>query len=178
MSKEKIISVFGSYDPEPGSQQYQQAYQVGYELAQAGWTVANGGYAGTMEASARGAKQAGGTTIGVTCTAFARSRVNRYIDRQIPTDNLRQRLEKLIELAVGYVVLPGATGTLTELAYAWELINKQFLPGRILVIMGDFWLPVVELVEGVSPRSLGLVHRVDSPAELAEVFAAGLGGCE
>ena len=76
------------------------------------------------------------------------------------------------------MVLPGATGTLTELAYAWELINKQFLPGRILVIMGDFWLPVVELVEGVSPRSLGLVHRVDSPAELAEVFAAGLGGCE
>ena len=171
MQQAKIISVFGSYDPQPGSAPYRQAYQVGYELARAGWTVANGGYAGTMEASAKGAKDAGGNTIGVTCTAFARSRTNRYIDREIPTDNLRQRLEKLIELAHGYVVLPGATGTLAELALAWEMINKGFLPGRLLLILGDFWLPVLELIENTSPRSRGLVHRADSPVELVEILS-------
>ena len=171
MAQESIITIFGSYEPAPGSQAYQQSYQVGYELAKAGFVLANGGYAGTMEASAKGAKDAGGATIGVSCRAFARSKVNDYIDREIETDNLQQRLNKLIELGNGYVVLPGGTGTLAELAYTWELINKGFLPGRALVIMGDFWKPVVDLVEGSSPRSREMVTKAKDAKGLVEVFA-------
>ncbi len=174
MPQERIITVFGSYEPKAGSAKYDQAYQVGYELAQAGFVIANGGYAGTMEASAKGAKEAHGATIGVTCRAFERSKANEYIDREIETDNLRQRLDKLIELGSGYVVLPGATGTLTELAYAWEMINKGFSAGRVLVIMGSFWQPVVDLVESVSPRSRGIVHRAKTAKELVNVFGQGL----
>lgn len=128
--QERIITVFGSYEPGAGSAEYEQAYEVGYELAGAGFVVANGGYAGTMEASAKGAKEADGGTIGVTCRAFGRSKVNDYIDREIETANLQERLETLIELGSGYVVLPGGTGTLTELAYAWEMMNKGFIAGR------------------------------------------------
>ncbi len=170
MAQGRIITVFGSYEPKAGSGEYEQAYQVGYELAKAGFVLANGGYAGTMEASAKGAKEAGGETIGVSCRAFARSKVNDYIDREIETHNLRQRLDKLIELGKGYVVLPGGTGTLSELAYAWEMINKGFSAGRTLVIMGEFWQPVVELVEQVSPRSRGMVQKASEAKELAEIF--------
>ncbi len=106
----------------------------------------------------------------MSCRAFARSKVNDYIDREIETDNLRQRLDKLIELGSGYVVLPGGTGTLSELAYAWEMINKGFSAERTLVIMGQFWQPVVELVEQVSPRSRGMVQKVSEAKELAEIF--------
>ena len=168
--QERIITVFGSYEPRVGEAGYEQAYQVGYELARAGFVVANGGYAGTMEASAKGAKEAHGQTIGVICQAFKRSEVNEYIDKEIETANLQERLEKLIELGSGYVVLPGGTGTLAELACAWEMINKGFLPGRIMVIMGDFWQPVVELVEQVSQRSRGMVQKVSEAKELAEIF--------
>jgi len=146
MQQGRIITVFGSYESAPGSAEYEQAYQVGYELGRAGFSIANGGYAGTMEASAKGAKAAGAKTIGVTCTAFRRSRANTYIDQEIQTPSLCDRLDKLIELGCGYVVLPGGTGTLTELAYTWELMNKGFLTARPLVIMGDFWQPVVDLV--------------------------------
>ena len=170
MTQERIITVFGSYEPQAGEAGYEQAYQVGYELAGAGFVLANGGYAGTMEASAKGAKEAGGKTIGVSCRAFKRSEVNEYIDEEIETANLQERLEKLIELGSGYVVLPGGTGTLAELACTWEMINKGFLPGRLVVIMGEFWQPVVELVEQASQRSRGMVHKVSEAKELAEIF--------
>ena len=170
MNHDRIITVFGSYQPAPGSAPYLQAYHVGQVLARAGFTIANGGYAGTMEASAKGAKNSGGPTIGVTCTAFSRSSPNPYIDREISTPDLRSRLDKLIEIATGYVVLPGGTGTLTELAHVWELINKKFLPSRPLVILGDFWLPVVRLLENANPRCRNIVQFIDSPDILTDIF--------
>lgn len=171
METGRIITVFGSYDPAPGSAEYEQAYQVGLNLGRAGFVIANGGYAGTMGASAKGAKDAGSTTIGVTCAAFKRSSPNAYIDREIPTPSLHDRLEKLIELGLGYVVLPGGTGTLTELAYTWELLNKGFLTGRTLAVLGDFWLPLVDLVESATQRSRGFIVRADDPSQLPEIFA-------
>ena len=167
----RIITIFGSYEPAPGSGEYEQAYQVGYELGQIGFVIANGGYTGTMKASAKGAKEAGAKTIGVTCSAFRRSQANKYIDEEISTACLRDRLEKLIELGCGYVVLPGGTGTLTELAYSWELINKGFLGDKKLVIMGDFWQPVVDVVESTNRRSRGIIQRANEPRELREIFS-------
>ena len=167
MPQPRIITIFGSYEPAPGSPEYEQAYQVGFELARADFTIANGGYAGTMEASAKGAQEAGGKTIGVTCSVFRRSHLNAYIDEEIQTACLRDRLEKLIEIGTGYVVLPGGTGTLAELAYTWELLNKGFLADRPLVILGDFWQPVVELLSGARH----LVKRAEKPSELPEVFS-------
>ena len=166
MNQHRIITIFGSYEPAPGSIEYEQAYQVGLYLGRAGFTIANGGYAGTMEASAKGAQKAGAKTIGVTCSAFRRSQPNSYIDQEIQTANLHDRLKKLIELGTGYVVLPGGTGTLTELAYSWELINKGFLTSRTLVLLGDFWQPVVELV----PGARHLVKMAEEPAELPAIF--------
>ncbi len=61
-----IITAFGSSRPQPGSQAYETAQALGAALAKSGFVVANGGYGGTMEATARGAREAGGTTIGVT----------------------------------------------------------------------------------------------------------------
>ena len=64
----RIVSVFGGSAPKPGSPAYEEAQRCGALLAQAGWTVATGGYRGVMEAVSRGAHEAGGHVIGVTCT--------------------------------------------------------------------------------------------------------------
>ena len=65
----KIVSVFGGSAPKPGSApSYAEAQALGAALAQAGWTVATGGYSGVMEAASRGACEAGGHVIGVTCS--------------------------------------------------------------------------------------------------------------
>ncbi|MGQ9651756.1 MAG: SLOG cluster 4 domain-containing protein [Phycisphaerae bacterium] len=101
-----IICIFGSYAPKPGEPLYEQAYAIGYSLAKAGFVVANGGYEGIMEASAKGAKDAGGSTIGVTCSIFTDYRgqplkANRYIDREISHKTVLDRIEPMVEMSAG-----------------------------------------------------------------------------
>jgi len=76
MSK-KTITIFGTSKAGESDSAYILAYETGRLLAQAGLTVANGGYGGTMLAAAKGASEAGGEVIGVTCTAFKNSRPNK-----------------------------------------------------------------------------------------------------
>ena len=67
---EKTITIFGTGRAKLGGTAYTLAYSTGKLLAHAGFTIANGGYGGTMLAAAKGAAEAGGNIIGVTCSAF------------------------------------------------------------------------------------------------------------
>jgi len=160
------VAVFGSADPREGDEAYELARAVGRQLASLGYTVVNGGYGGTMEASARGAREAGGRTVGVTCSLW-KSAPNRYVDETIDTADLFERARKLIELGTGgYVVLPGATGTLVELALVWELLCKRFQPEVPIVCVGEFWQPLVDMMAQQRPRCVGLVAVVAAADEL------------
>ena len=163
-----VITVFGSSRPQPGSQAYETAQALGAALAKSGFAVANGGYGGTMEATARGAREAGGTTIGVTAEAF-RSKVNPWIEKEIRVQDWQARLFKLIELGAGYVVLPGGTGTLVELSVVWEWINKRFIDSRPLVLLGDYWLPVVNAIPQAELHSNPILPAT-TPAAIAEIL--------
>ena len=147
-----MVSVFGTGRITEGDPVFTLAERLGRALAQAGFALANGGYGGTMLATARGARAGGGTVIGVTCSAFRNSIANGYVSEEVTTTSLDERLGTLVRLGSGYIVLPGGTGTLLELAMVWELKNKKFLDrGKPLVLLGDFWKPVVDLV-------LSLIH--------------------
>jgi uncharacterized protein (TIGR00730 family) len=167
--KETIVTVFGSGEATASSAAYQLAFELGQAIARAGWALCNGGYGGTMEAAAAGAVAAGGRTIGVTCTAFRRSAPNPYVRQEVPTFDLLQRLNTLVQLGSAYVVLPGGTGTLLELALVWELLNKGLLRGkRPLVLLGDFWRPVVTCIEHEQkePNTLHIAEDVASVSEI------------
>jgi len=166
----KVISVFGGNRAEVGSDRFDIAYRVGKAAAKAGYAIANGGYGGTMLASAKGAKEAGGKTIGVTCSVW-RTKANEYIDEVIVTGSLDQRLDKLIELGDGYVALAGGTGTLLELAKVWELKNKGFsTAGKPIILVGEFWKPLVELVASDQSESRKYIEIADEPEELIELL--------
>ena len=142
-----VVTVFGSSQPKQSSPAYQTAYELGRAIGTAGWTLCNGGYGGTMEAAAKGAVEAGGHTIGVTCSTFRRNGANPYIKQEVPTFNLLTRLDTLVRLGKAYVALPGGTGTLLELALIWELLNKKILRRNApIILLGDTWLPTVESV--------------------------------
>ncbi len=167
---QRIVTIFGSSAPREGSREYADAFECGKSLAEAGIVVCNGGYAGTMEAAARGAKSSGGSTIGVTVSSWP-SKANQWIEKEIRAAGLQERLEKLIELGNAYVVLKGGTGTLLEFAYVLELINKDFIRKRPIVLLGDSWDGVLEALrnEPVSERqkdSTLLVHKVKHPSGL------------
>ena len=103
--KSMTIAVFGGSRPQPGSAEYAEAYVVGKLLARAGFVVMNGGYAGTMEASARGAKENGGRAIGVLSNEFARLAPNAYLDETLPSEDLFARIHKMQTSAHGFIVL-------------------------------------------------------------------------
>ncbi len=174
MSK-KIITIFGTARARPGDSIFTLAMETGRLLAQAGFTVANGGYGGTMLAAAKGAAGAGGEIIGVTCSAFKSSRANEYVTREMVTGSLDERLETLVKLGRAYIVLPGGTGTLLELAKVWELKNKGFLKeDKPVIILGGFWKPLIELIATEDADSSGFVKPADEPKRAVEMIIKSL----
>jgi len=165
---EKTVTIFGTARAQPGKPAYNLALETGSLLARAGFTIANGGYGGTMTAAAKGAAEAGGEIIGVTCSAF-KSKANKYITREIITTSLDERLDTLIKLGQAYVVLPGGTGTLLELAKVWELKNKGFLEReKPIILIGGFWKPLVELLKTDDHDCSRYVLQVDEPNQIIE----------
>ena len=170
MSK-KIITIFGTARAKSGDSTYNLAYKMGKLLAQADFVIANGGYGGTMLAAAKGAAEESGGIIGVTCSAFKASAANKYVSREIVTASLDERLDMLIKLGQGYVVLPGGTGTLLELAKVWELKNKGFInAGRPVILVGGFWKPLVDLVVTDDPGCNRYLQQVDEPEQVIRIL--------
>jgi uncharacterized protein (TIGR00725 family) len=174
MNRQYIISVFGSSRPTEGTPQYTIAFDAGSALAHAGYIVCNGGYGGTMEASARGAKNAGGATIGIVTDYFSRI-PNTWIDTTITVPTMIDRLMELVNRADGYVVLEGGTGTLLELACVWELMNKSVIREKPVIVVGGFWDGVIEtlqneLVFDGMENCTRYVTRVHSVAECVEIL--------
>lgn len=180
----KVITVFGSSRPREGDPHYALAFHLGGQLASRGFTICSGGYGGVMEAVSRGAKEAGGNTIGITAEFF-NARANAWIDEVTSVKTWQERLFALVERASGYVACPGGTGTLVELAVVWEMLNKRVMPPKPFVIVGDFWQPIIERVREVETghkTTWGeaierLIHFAHEPAHAAEYLASRLAPC-
>ncbi|HTP03317.1 MAG TPA: LOG family protein [Anaerolineales bacterium] len=139
------ISVFGGSQPQEGSPAYQDALELGRMLAEKGYTVLTGGYMGTMEAVSRGASEAGGHVIGVTCEQIEKWRAlgaNRWVREERRTESLLDRLQGLIEGCDAALALPGGPGTLAEISLMWNLMIIGGLEKRPLILIGDGWQAV------------------------------------
>jgi hypothetical protein len=168
---EKIIIIFGTSNAKNGDKVFNLAYELGRLCAEAGFTIANGGYGGTMLAAAKGAKQAGGKTIGVTCGAFGRKGPNEFITDEVTTSNLIERLNKLVELGNAYVFLGGGTGTLLELSYIWELTNKGFVsPPKPIILLTDLFRPLLDIIAADDKRSIDFITVAGTPAQVIEIL--------
>src|SRR6266545_1303420 len=137
VDRPRTITIFGSSRARPGDPEYHEAEQLGRLLAERGWTICNGGHDGTMEAAARGAKEAGGHTIGISISMYRPANPNMWLDEEVVADSLFGRLERLLTLGEAYVVLRGGIGTLLELALAWNLLQSPEFAGKPLVVVGS-----------------------------------------
>ena len=173
------ISVFGGSQPKEGSTAYSQALELGSLLAKGGHNVLTGGYMGTMEAVSRGAAEAGGHVIGVTCREIENWRntgANRWVVEEWKKDTLIQRLLALIESCDLALALPGGPGTLTEIALMWNLMIIGSLHRRPLILVGGGWQTVFNQVFNTfgeySPQNqrelLKFVPDIKSAVEIIE----------
>ena len=134
-----IIGVMGGGSAAADSEA--QAYELGELIAREGWVLLNGGRAaGVMDASAKGAKEAGGLTIGVLPDTDT-SQTSQYIDIPILTgmNAARNYINVLSSQVV--VACPGAAGTLSEIALAMKsqrpVICMGWDPGPVVASMAD-----------------------------------------
>ncbi|MBC8446372.1 MAG: LOG family protein [Chloroflexi bacterium] len=140
----RIISVFGGSRVLEGSAAYREAYELGRQLALAGYGVANGGYEGTMEALSRGAAEAGGHVIGATSDLFNPSQPTPWLTEERRTPDLYTRLQTLISLGDGFIALSGGIGTLSEVTLVWSLLQVGQISPRPLILLGSNWHGVVD----------------------------------
>ena len=143
------ITVFGGSQPQPGSPAYAEAYELGKLLAKQGHTVLTGGYIGTMEAVSRGAAEAGGHVIGVTCAdieAWRPVKPNAWVQEERRFATLQERLNELVLACDATIALPGGPGTLTEIALTWNLMIVNSIPCKPLILVGDGWQSVLGLL--------------------------------
>ena len=141
------ISVFGGSQPKEDSTAYGEAMELGKLLAQRGHTVLTGGYIGVMEAVSRGAQEAGGHVIGVTCEdieAWRPIKANAWVMEEIRQKTLVERLHTLIHESDAALALPGGPGTLTEISVMWNLMIVESLHRRPLILIGDGWQSVFD----------------------------------
>ncbi|MFO7539310.1 MAG: LOG family protein [Chloroflexota bacterium] len=164
-----VISVFGSSAPVPGSPGYEEARTVGRLLAQAGFAVATGGYCGTMEAVSRGAAEAGGRVIGVTCDqieVFRPLGPNEFVTDEIRYATLQERVQHLVRENEGMIVLPGGIGTLSELALAWSLLQVGEISPRPVVLLGEIWQNMLHAFfcpDFIRPQDMDMLFWAESP---------------
>ncbi len=172
----KIITVFGSSKPVDNEEQYLTAYSLSKQLAQSGFDICTGGFHGIMEAASKGAVEGGAEAIGVTVNLW-KGRTNKYLTKEITCVTLFERIDKLIELGDGFVVLQGGTGTLLELAAVWEYFNKGLLDQKPIACHSKIWKTIVsEMNEQMKleGRNFDMVKAFDSTEEIVNYLKTTL----
>lgn len=167
------VTVFGSSRVTPDEDAYQQALRLGRLLAEAGYTVCTGGYAGVMEAISRGASEAGGTVVGITVEPWSsRLRPNAWLTRELAAAHLFERMSHLIS-SDAYIAMPGGPGTLGEVALTWNLFQTESIPLRPLILVGEAWRRVIQCLQTgirVEPRDLELLRFADTVDEIVPML--------
>lgn len=174
--KKKFVTVFGSSIPVAGEIEYEHAFKLGKKLAQNNINVCSGGFQGIMDAVSKGAFEGGAEAVGVTLDIY-NALSSKFLSQEIVCHSLFERLKNLIEIGDAYVVLQGGTGTLLELALAWEYMNKNMIQSKPFACHSDLWTGIVDLMEKQivkEKRRTGLIKCFSDIDECADYIISSL----
>ncbi|ULQ55557.1 TIGR00730 family Rossman fold protein [Flavihumibacter rivuli] len=134
------VTVYGSARFREGHPYYELARSMGAALAANGFAVMTGGGPGVMEAANRGAKEAGGVSVGCNIHLPYEQKPNPYIDKLVSFEFFFTRKVILRKNSIGYVLMPGGFGTMDEIFEVLTLIQTGKLPNRPIVCLGKhYW---------------------------------------
>jgi len=173
----KGISMFGSARVRQGSNHYELARATAYEIGKKGFTIITGGGPGCMEASNRGAKEAGALSIGLNIKLPFEAYVNPYVDMVETFNFFFVRKIMLVKYAHAFIILPGGFGTLDELFEAATLIQTGKVSNFPIILMGkEFWAPLMGWIRStllkqgmIREEDLLDLHVLDDPKEAAKI---------
>ena len=166
------VTVFGSARFPESHPYYELARKVGSALARMGFTVMTGGGPGIMEAANRGAREAGGPSVGCNIVLPTEQKLNPYLDTYVTFRYFFVRTVMLVKYSYAFVVMPGGVGTMDELFEAVTLIQNRKIESFPVVLFGrDYWKPLVAFLEEmvqvgtISAADLDLLLFTDSVEE-------------
>lgn len=167
------VTVFGSARFDENHLFYRQARLIGRRLAEQGFTVMTGGGPGIMEAANRGAKDAGGKSVGVNIVLPMEQKPNPYVDMFVDFEYFFVRKLMLIKYSYAFVVCPGGFGTLDELFEVLTLIQTRKLEDFPVALVGrEYWAPGIEQLrkfvveKTIDPIDLDKLYIGDDPNEV------------
>jgi hypothetical protein len=167
------VSVFGSARVREDHPAYAAARQAGRGLAKAGFAVVTGGGPGVMEAANRGAREAGGLSVGFNIELPHEQQPNPYLDIALTFSHFYVRKTMFVKAAEGFVIFPGGFGTLDELFESLTLIQtEKVLHFPVVLFDRAYWRSLLDwirdrlLADGmISPEDFALLHVTDSVDE-------------
>jgi uncharacterized protein (TIGR00730 family) len=165
------VTVFGSARFDESHPYYALGREVGGALVGLGFTVMTGGGPGLMEAANRGAREAGGRSVGCNIELSHEQAPNRFLDRWVTCHYFFVRKVLLFKYSYAFVALPGGFGTLDELLEALTLIQTQKIASFPVVLVGTaYWRPFQDLLAQlaaagtIDPADLDLMLVTDDVA--------------
>ena len=169
------VTVFGSARFDETHPYYALARRAGAALARLGFTVMTGGGPGVMEAANRGAKDAGGRSVGCNIVLPHEQAPNPYVDTHLTFEHFFVRKVMLVKYSYAFVVMPGGFGTLDESFEIMTLIQTGKIEGFPVVVMGrEYWAKLIDFVEHdmvdegtIAERDLQHFFVTDDPDEAA-----------
>ncbi len=168
------ITIFGSARTKPDHPYYRDAVRIAELCVQRGFPVLTGGGPGIMEAGNRGAKQAGGTSIGLCIRLPMEQHDNPYITKALHFHYFFVRKVMFLKYCCGVVVMPGGFGTLDELFETITLVQTNKIRRIPVVLYGSaFWRPMLDWLKRtmedefayISPGDLDLLTVADTPEQ-------------
>ncbi len=171
------ISIFGSARTKPDDRNYQLAVDCARLVVERKLAVITGGGPGIMEAANRGAKDAGGTSVGLNIALPHEQDPNPYQNIALDFHYFFVRKVMFLKYAVGMICLPGGFGTMDEFFESMTLLQTGKAPPMGVALVGtDFWNPLIDWVRetmlaryaNISPEDLDLFIVTDEPAAAVE----------
>ena len=171
------VAIFGSARTDPADPQYLAAQETARILAEKGFAIITGAGPGIMEAANRGAKLAGGRSIGCNIELPFEQGANPYVDTLINFRYFFVRKTMFIKYSNAFIIFPGGYGTLDEAFEALTLIQTGKIYQFPVILFGrHYWAGLIRWIQSrvlgekkISPGDMDLMIMTDDPAEAAQV---------
>jgi len=156
------VTVFGSARFKEDHPYYQLGVKVGAALVKLGFTVMTGGGPGIMEAANRGAKEAGGYSVGANIVLPFEQDPNPYMDKWVNFKYFFVRKVLMFKYSYAFIVLPGGAGTMDELFETVTLVQTKTIEHFPIVVMDpEFWAPLMDFLQTMIDKGTIGEHDLD-----------------